>query len=115
GYLPQPLAAIDRALSHYDRAEYGATGAILHPDWPTERIGFQPFPFPTYTRELVRLLKETLVEGDTSFLDSLDPAAAHGQLVDDSFVRQAIRTLGGPAAFGIADDLARAEQIEASA
>lgn len=114
GYLPQPLAAIDRALSHYDRDEYSATGAILHPDWPTERIGFQPFPFPTYTQELVRLLKETLVEGDTSFLASLDPAAAHAQLVDDTFAREAIRRLGGPSAFGISDDLAREEQVEAS-
>ncbi|MGH2402704.1 MAG: ABC transporter substrate-binding protein, partial [Candidatus Limnocylindria bacterium] len=111
-YLPQPTAAIERALTHYDHAEYGASGAIRHPDWETERIGFQPFPFPTYTAELVRLLKETSVEGETGFLDELDPAAAHEQLVDDRFARQAIADAGGPAAFGIPDSLSRTERIE---
>jgi NitT/TauT family transport system substrate-binding protein len=112
-YLPQPLPAIERALTHYDHGEYVATGAIEHADWETERIGFQPFPFPTYTTELVRLLKETSVEGETGFLDELDPAAAHAQLVDESFARQAIADLGGPAAFGLGDGLSRTEQIEA--
>ena len=112
-YLPQPLPAIERALTHYDHGEYVGTGAIEHPEWATERIGFQPFPFPTYTTELVRLLKETAVEGETDFLDGLDPAAAHEQLVDETFVRQAIIDLGGPAAFGLADGLTRSEQIEA--
>jgi len=112
-YLPQPLPAIERALTHYDHGEYVGTGAIEHADWETERIGFQPFPFPTYTTELVRLLKETSVEGETGFLDELNPATAHAQLVDDSFARQAISDLGGPAAFGLTDGLSRTEQIEA--
>lgn len=111
-YLPQPRAAIERALTHYDPAEYEPTGAIRHPDWSTGRIGFQPFPFPSYTESLVRFLGETLVEGDRSFLDRLDPAAAHGELVDDRFVRAAIDRLGGPAAFGLPDDLTRSERIE---
>lgn len=111
-YLPQPLPAIERALTHYDHGEYVGTGAIQHPGWETERIGFQPFPFPTYTTELVRLLKDTTVEGETAFLDGLDPASAHEQLVDETFVRQAIADLGGPAAFGLGDALSRTEQIE---
>jgi NitT/TauT family transport system substrate-binding protein len=112
-YLPQPLPAIERALTHYDHGEYVGSGAIEHPDWETERIGFQPFPFPTYTTELVRLLKETSVEGETAFLDELDPASVHAELVDERFVRQAIDDLGGAAAFGLADGLSRTEQIEA--
>ncbi|MGH2383035.1 MAG: ABC transporter substrate-binding protein, partial [Candidatus Limnocylindria bacterium] len=112
-YLPQPLPAIERALTHYDHGEYVGTGAIEHADWETERIGFQPFPFPTYTTELVGLLKETSVEGETGFLDELEPATAHAQLVDDRFARQAITDLGGPAPFGLADGLSRTEQIEA--
>jgi len=112
-YLPQPLPAIERALTHYDHGEYVGSGAIEHPDWETERIGFQPFPFPTYTTELVRLLKETTVEGETAFLDELDPASVHAELVDERFVRQAIDDLGGAAAFGLADGLSRTEQIEA--
>ncbi|GIW20804.1 MAG: hypothetical protein KatS3mg065_1100 [Chloroflexota bacterium] len=111
-YLPQPRAAIERALTHYDLAEYGPAGAIHHADWQTGRIGFQPFPFPSYTETLVRLLGETLVEGDRSFLDGLDPATAHGDLVDDRFVRTAIERLGGPAAFGLPPELTRREVIE---
>jgi NitT/TauT family transport system substrate-binding protein len=112
GYLPQPVAAIERALGHYDHDEYVPTGAITHPDWETARIGFQPFPFPTYTEALVGLLKETTVEGDSAFLAELDPAAAHAELVNDRFARAAIERLGGPAVFGIADSLARTERIE---
>lgn len=112
GYLPQPVVAIDRALSYYERDEYVPTGAIIHPDWETARIGFQPFPFPTYTESLVELLKETAVEGNTAFLGSLDPAAAHAELIDDRFARAAIERLGGPAAFRIPDTLSRAERIE---
>ncbi len=111
-YLPQPRAAIERALTHYDLAEYGPAGAIRHADWQTGRIGFQPFPFPSYTEALVRFLGETLVEGDRSFLDGLDPAKAHGELVDDRFVRTAIERLGGPAAFGLPAELTRNEVIE---
>jgi NitT/TauT family transport system substrate-binding protein len=109
-YLPQPLPVIERALSHYDRAEYGG-GAIQHPDWGNARIDFQPFPFPTYTEELVRLLKETAVEGDNAFLQRLDPAQAHGALVDDRFARAAIVAAGGTQAFGVAEGLSRTETI----
>ena len=45
-YLPQPLKAIEYAMTHYDHDEYVPSGAIKHPDWDNERIGFQPFPFP---------------------------------------------------------------------
>jgi len=110
-YLPQPRPAIERALTHYDRDEYGPTGAITNPDWPTERIDFQPFPFPTYTEELIRLLTSTAVEGDSAFLAALDPAEAHRSLVDDRFARAAIETLGGPATFGLPDDLSRVERL----
>lgn len=111
GYLPQPLPAIARALSHYDLDEYTATGAIRHPEWPTGRIDFQPFPFPSYTERLVSLLGETAVEGDASFLAQLDPAAVHADLVDERFARGAIDALGGPAVFGLADDLTRDELV----
>jgi NitT/TauT family transport system substrate-binding protein len=112
-YLPQPLPVVERALSHYDRAEYGATKAISHPDWVNNRIDFQPYPYPTYTEELVKLLKDTTVEGDDTFLNALDPKLAHGQLVDDRFARAAIDAAGGAAKFGITADLSRTERIEA--
>lgn len=110
-YLPQPLPVIERALTHYDRAEYSASGAIKHADWGNHRIDFQPFPFPSYTEELVKLLKETTVEGDDAFLKGLDPAQAHAQLVDDRFARVAITAAGGAAKFGIPESLSRTERI----
>jgi NitT/TauT family transport system substrate-binding protein len=110
-YLPQPLPAITRALTHYDLGEYEGT-AIQHPEWDNQRIDFQPFPFPTYTAELVRRLRDTEVEGDRAFLDDLDPDAVHAELVDDSFVRAAIDAVGGPAAFDLPEDLDRVETID---
>ena len=111
GYLPQPLAAIDRALTHYDRDEYTASGAIIHPEWPTERIDFQPFPFPSYTQRLWELAASTTVEGDRDFLDEHDAASVHDELVDERFARAAIESLGGPAVFDLPEDLTRDETL----
>jgi NitT/TauT family transport system substrate-binding protein len=111
GYLPQPLPAIERALSFYDKAQYGSTKAVEHTDWPNNRIDFQPFPFPSYTEELVKQIRETVVDGDNSFLKSLDPAKAHSQLVDDRFARAAIKKVGGPAKFNLSENLSRTERL----
>jgi len=110
-YLPQPLPAIERALAHYDKAEYGPTKAVEHTDWQNNRIDFQPFPFPSYTEELVRQLRDTIVDGDNAFLKTLDPAKAHTTLVDDRFARNAIKAAGGPAKFGLAESLTRTERV----
>lgn len=111
GYLPQPRQVIERALAHYDLAEYSETSAIQHPDWQTERIDFQPFPYASYTEELIRRMKETVVEGDKVFLDQLDPAEAHQLLVEDKFARAAIEAAGGPAKFDIDASFVREERI----
>ncbi len=86
--------------------------AIENPSWSNNRIDFQPFPFPSYTEQLVTLLKDTVVEGDNAFLKSLDPKQAHAQLVDDRFARAAIKAAGGPAKFGLPDSLSRTERID---
>ncbi len=112
GYLPQPLLAIDRALTHYDRDEYTASGAIIHPEWPTERIDFQPFPFPSYTEKLWQLAAQTTVRGERDFLDEFDAASVHDELVDERFARAAIESLGGPSAFDLPADLQREETLE---
>ncbi|HVW29602.1 MAG TPA: ABC transporter substrate-binding protein [Polyangiaceae bacterium] len=111
GYLPQPKAAIARALAHYDAGEYAKSGAIQHPDGARARIDFEPFPFASYTEKLVALLKSTRVEGDTAFLAELDPARVHAELVDDRFARAAIQALGGPDRFGLPASLARTERV----
>ncbi|MNC64981.1 hypothetical protein D3C75_1152230 [compost metagenome] len=94
-----------------DRAGYIASGAIRHQQWDEKRIDFQPYPFPSYTEELVKRLKTTLIEGDNAFLAGLDPAYAARDLVDDRFVRNAIATVGGPSVFGIADNFERSEEF----
>jgi NitT/TauT family transport system substrate-binding protein len=111
GYLPQPLAAIDRALSHYDLDEYTASGAVTHPEWETQRIDFQPFPFPSYTQRLWELARATTVEGDRDFLDEVDASIVHDELVDERFARAAIESHGGPEAFGLPADLVREETL----
>lgn len=111
GYLPQPLAAIERAFTHYDHEHYGPSGAIRHPEWGSARIDFVPYPYPSYTEALVRFLQDTYVEGERAFLARLDPKEAHGRLVDDTFVRKALDQVGGLAAFGLPNEWTRTEVI----
>lgn len=108
-YLPQPVPAITKALT-YPPQDY----ELAHPDWEPQRLGFAPFPFPSFTERLVQAMSETVVDGDRRFLDRLDPAAVHGDLVDDRFVRASIAARGGPAAFGLPADLRRTEQVQSS-
>ena len=68
--------------------------------------------FPARTpQDLVRAIKATKVEGDTRFLDKLEPRFAATDLVDDRFVRKAIQAVGGPQVFGIPADFSRRETI----
>jgi NitT/TauT family transport system substrate-binding protein len=111
-YTPHPLPVLQRALTYYDRNFYKKDGAIQNPDWQVNRIDFQPYPFPSYRSELVRLLKTTQVEGNTDFLQKLQPRQVARDLVDDSFVRNALQQVGGPKAFGLPNNLSRIETIK---
>ena len=82
-------------------------------EWLSQRIDFQPYPYPSYTEELVRQLKDTQVAGERDFLDALDPAFVAGDLVDDSFVRRALEQMGGLPAFGLPAGWTRQEVIQA--
>jgi NitT/TauT family transport system substrate-binding protein len=110
-YTPHPLPVLQQALTYYDTDFYGKQGAIEHPEWGINRIDFQPYPFPSYTEELVRLLKDTQVEGDNSFLQALQPEQVAQDLVDDSFVKQALQQVGGAQTFGLQANLLRSETI----
>lgn len=110
-YTPHPLPVLKRALTFYDDEFYAKQGAIEHPDWNINRIDFQPYPFPSYTEELVRLLKDTQVEGDNAFLKTLEPAQVAQDLVDDSFVKAALQQVGGAEVFGLQANLLRSETI----
>jgi NitT/TauT family transport system substrate-binding protein len=114
-YLPMPETIIKRAMTKYDVETYGAagTGAIVHPDWNSRRIGFEPYPYPSATREIVQLLKQTKVQGDTAFLRTLDPERVVNELFDYTLVKRAIERAGGMAQFGGTPQspYARVEQI----
>ena len=74
-YTPHALQVLSKVLTVTDYAEYEKSGIIVHKNWNQRRIDFQPYPFASYTEQLVRALKNTRLEGDTGFLDKLDPLA----------------------------------------
>ena len=117
-YLPFSYEVIRKAIMHYDLKTYGletGTGAIRHPAWRSKRLGFQPYPFRSATEEVVKLLKQTRVEGDSSFLANLEPEQVASELFDFHFVRRAADNIGGLKVFeGInpADPYVRTEVIE---
>ncbi|NET50753.1 MAG: ABC transporter substrate-binding protein, partial [Merismopedia sp. SIO2A8] len=86
-------------------------GAIINPEWRSRRIDFQPYPFPSYTTELVGALQQTLIGENVDFLHALNPQDIGSDLVDDSFVKKALQYVGGPQSFGLSLDLARQEYI----
>jgi NitT/TauT family transport system substrate-binding protein len=110
-YLPQPFPVVRRVFTFYDPRFYGPRGAIVHPEWNTKRLDFQPYPYPSYTEHLVRLLKQTQVEGERAFLETLDPAAVHADLVEERFVRAAVVKAGGPGVFGVPQTFQRKEVV----
>jgi NitT/TauT family transport system substrate-binding protein len=112
-YTPHPRAVLSRVLSPAaeERDGYLKSGAIRHAEWNDRRIDFQPYPFPSYTEELVRRLKGTLLEGQNDFLAALDPSVAARELVDDRFVRSALKSGGAIEKFGLGAELTRVEEI----
>lgn len=101
GYLPMEPGVIARGMLQYDAPTYGAggTNAVHHPEWNVSRIGFQPYPFESATREIVKLLAQTRVEGDAHFLQSLDAERVVRELFDYSLVRNAAAAVGGLQSF----------------
>jgi NitT/TauT family transport system substrate-binding protein len=99
GYLPQPLPAIEKALTDYDHDHYG--DAIQHPEWESRRIDFQPHPYPSYTPALVEALRETVIDGETAFLDAIDLSTVHEELFATAEIAAGIDENGGLSAFGI--------------
>jgi NitT/TauT family transport system substrate-binding protein len=89
GYLPTPADAVEKAVTDYG-AHYEASGAIHHRDWHNGRIDFQPWPYPSATKFIIEAMNKTLVEGNTTFLEGLDPDFVAHDLVDDRFVKAAL-------------------------
>jgi NitT/TauT family transport system substrate-binding protein len=110
-YTPHALRTLAKVLAETDYTSYESAGIVRNRGWYQRRIDFQPFPFPSYTELLVRELRQTRLEGDNRFLESLDPAFVARDLVDDRFVRKALAAVGGPQAFGLPADLLRQEVL----
>jgi len=91
GYIPLPAAVVERAITHYDDPDYERLGANRHRhEWHNGRIDFQPWPYPSATRLIVEEMGRTVVSGDKTFLDKLDPDFVVKDLVDTRFVRVAL-------------------------
>ncbi|PAJ77750.1 ABC transporter substrate-binding protein [Burkholderia ubonensis] len=112
-YTPHASQLLARVLAPQaaDQGRYLGDRAIQHANWGSKRIDFQPYPYPSYTEELVRRLKTTQVEGASQFLASLDPKQVASDLVDDRFVKKSMEALGGLSAFGLDAGYARKETI----
>ena len=112
-YTPHTYEALANVLEpdRLDAALYERDGAMVNTEWNQKRIDFQPYPFPSYTEELIRKLQTTLVSGQNEFLHQLDPAFVARDLVDDRYVKQAILQYGGPETFGLPDSFSREEII----
>ncbi len=88
GYLPFSEKVLAKVF------ENPSDDQVLHPDWHIDRIGFQPYPFPSATHFIIDQMRHTLVEGDTQFLNDLDTHRAAAELVEDRFVKKALDDLG---------------------
>ncbi|GAB1260615.1 ABC transporter substrate-binding protein [Aurantivibrio plasticivorans] len=91
GYLPMKSDVVKRAMTLYDDTTYASPDAIKNPEWGSGRIDFQPWPFPSATKLIVNELKRTLVGGDATFLNGLDPDKVADDLVDYNFVKVAMQ------------------------
>ncbi|GAA5146890.1 hypothetical protein GCM10025768_06090 [Microbacterium pseudoresistens] len=110
GYLPQSPEAIAKVLVEHGEEHYVEDGAIHHPEWEQSRIGFQPYAYPSYTEELVRQMRLTTIDADTAWLDRIDPAAVHTDLVAVDINERAIDAAGGLSQFGAT--ATRTEQVQ---
>jgi NitT/TauT family transport system substrate-binding protein len=91
GYLPMPAKVVERAMTFYDIADYRDPAAIRHKDeWQNGRIDFQPYPYPSATRMIIEEMNQTLVGGDKTFLDGLEPDFVTQDLVNYDHVRVAM-------------------------
>ncbi|MDP4593582.1 MAG: ABC transporter substrate-binding protein, partial [Beijerinckiaceae bacterium] len=89
-YLPMPAAVVERAMTLYDTETYADPQAIKHTEWGNGRVDFQPWPYPSATKLIVKSMAETVVSGDTTFLKKLDPEFVAKDLVNYEFVKNAL-------------------------
>jgi NitT/TauT family transport system substrate-binding protein len=89
-YLPFPKEVVIRAMMFYDPAYYKNPLAIKHPEWDQNRINFQGWPYRSATERITNDLKETVLTGDSRFLEELSPQHVANDLVNYTFVKKAL-------------------------
>ncbi|MBD3670384.1 MAG: ABC transporter substrate-binding protein [Gammaproteobacteria bacterium] len=96
GYLPMPAEAVVRAMTFYDEKDYAQPHAIRHKEeFNNGRIDFSPFPYPSATEMIVEAMNDTLVGGEKTFLENLDPQFVSKDLVDYKHVKAAMAKYPG--------------------
>lgn len=90
---------------------YLETGVIKNTNWQQNRIDFQPYPYPSYTETLVKMLQKTHIAGVNTFLKELDPAFVAQDLVDSRFVEAALINQQAFMHFNLPSSLTREEMI----
>lgn len=114
GYTPHDPKVLEKVLSPSSEQwqSYVQTGAILHPEWHQDRIGFQPYPFDSYMETLLEMLKQTHIAGRNDFLQTLDPQTVAKEINAPQFVRKAIEQGGWLDTFGLQNGWTRQELIQ---
>ena len=85
---------VERAMTLFSRRLWRVE-RHTNASWGSGRIDFQPWPFPSATKLIVDELKNTLVGGDNTFLNDLDPDFVVDDLVDYQFVKKAMEKHSG--------------------
>lgn len=109
--LPYSRKLLTRMLisSGVDQAKYLSSGAILNNKWNGQGIDFQPYPFPSYTEQVVKQLKLTLKDKGNTSLGSLNPQFVARDLIDERFISKSIEAMGGLKPFGLPNSFERSE------
>ncbi|HEJ83232.1 MAG TPA: ABC transporter substrate-binding protein [Desulfobacteraceae bacterium] len=89
-YMPFPAEIIERAMTFYDPAYYNNPHAIQNLNWGQDRINFQAWPYPSATRRIVDELKQTVVTGDTKFMENLTGDKVVEDLFQYDYVKVAL-------------------------
>ncbi|MCW8962159.1 MAG: ABC transporter substrate-binding protein [Gammaproteobacteria bacterium] len=89
-YYPFPKKVVKRAMMYYDPAYYKNPHAIQHTEWGQDRINFQAWPYPSATKLNVQYLKDSVLTGDTAFVEKLDPEHVAKDLVNYDYVKKAL-------------------------
>jgi NitT/TauT family transport system substrate-binding protein len=89
-YYPFPKDVVERAMMFYDPAYYKNPHAIKHTEWGQDRINFQAWPYPSATKLNVEYLQDSVLTGDTAFVEKLDADFIAKDLVNYDYVKKAL-------------------------